>query len=400
MMELSEELVYDLLSHLMDSAYLQGHPLASLASAESGPKGEALRTLVMQLIEHLKPPSGTPTADPAWRPYLAIRLRFVELRSPYKVQEMLGLSERQVRREQSRGIAALTALLQERLATASEERTSEESEPGGALRQATQALNLSITSLPVLPLLNDIQHTVNPRLQASAATLTIQADDQLSVFADRVTLRQVLTRIINASVITVPAADLHLTAVHQDKSICFHFTVTARTGCPTPLPEEILTECNILAELNLGRIWQEVVGNELYVHCTFPAERPLLLLVIDDEEAAAKMLHRYVQAYSARVIGLADPAVAPITAARLRPDAIVLDVLMAGRDGWEVLQELRSQPDTQATPIIVCSVWNEPELALALGANVFLRKPITRAQFVQALHRVLPNGSAARFLAE
>ncbi|MGQ9553661.1 MAG: response regulator [Anaerolineae bacterium] len=397
---MSEELVYDLLSHLMDSAYLQGHPLTSLVLVEGGPRGEALRSLLVQLIERLRPPAGTPNYDPAWRPYLAIRLRFVELRSPYKVQEMLGLSERQVRREQSRGIAALTALLRERLAATPDEHIGDEEEPGSALRQATQALSLNISSLKVLPLLKDIQQTVRPRLEASAATLMVQADDQLSVFADRVTLRQVLTRIINASIITEPAADLHLTAVHQEESICFRFAVAERGGSPTPLPEEVLAECNVLAELNLGRVWQEVAGNELLVYCTFPAERPLLLLVIDDEEAATKMLRRYVQAYSARVIGLADPVVAPATAARLRPDAIVLDVLMAGRDGWEVLQELRSQLDTQAIPIIVCSVWNEPELALALGANVFLRKPITRAQFVQALRRVLPNGSAARFLAE
>ncbi len=84
-MQITEHLVYELLSHINDSAYLHGHPLASLAPAQGIQRGQALRQLLLELIELLKPPPGTAPDDPAWRPYQALHLRYVEQRSPYRV---------------------------------------------------------------------------------------------------------------------------------------------------------------------------------------------------------------------------------------------------------------------------------------------------------------------------
>jgi CheY-like chemotaxis protein len=60
-------------------------------------------------------------------------------------------------------------------------------------------------------------------------------------------------------------------------------------------------------------------------------------------------------------------------------------VMMPGMDGWEVLQRLRNHPDTQHIPVIICSVFNDPELAYALGASSFLSKPVRREDIIKAL---------------
>ena len=393
-MLVTEQSVYDLLSHLQDKTYLQGHPLAALASAEGPRRGGNLRQLLLDLIESLRPAPDIPTSDPAWRPYLALHLRYVELRSSVKVQEALGLSERQVRREQSRGIAALAMLLGEAL-SGSEAGEESQTLAQDALRQATQALRITPEALDVHAQLNEVAGLVTPRLARCGAALEIPAAQPVILYADRVTFRQVLVRLASALAAAQGPGAIQVDYHQRGKEVQITLRPTGAGAEPTPIPESTLQECNYLAELNLGRVWQDRPGGA--VSCVFPAEPPLLMLVIDDEETATRMLRRYVQGLNVRVIGVTDPDDAVDLVGELQPDAITLDVLMPGRDGWEVLQRLKSMPETSEVPVIVCSVWNEPELALALGAADFIRKPVTRSRLLQALSRALPPEAAARF---
>ena len=56
-------------------------------------------------------------------------------------------------------------------------------------------------------------------------------------------------------------------------------------------------------------------------------------------------------------------------------------------DGWALLSHLHENPTTHSVPIIVCSVIQQDELALALGAAICLTKPVWRSDFVRALDR-------------
>jgi CheY-like chemotaxis protein len=66
---------------------------------------------------------------------------------------------------------------------------------------------------------------------------------------------------------------------------------------------------------------------------------------------------------------------------------IVLDVMMPRIDGWEMLGRLRSNRATSHVPVIVCTIMAQEELALSLGAAGFLKKPVTRQDFLAALDR-------------
>jgi CheY-like chemotaxis protein len=71
---------------------------------------------------------------------------------------------------------------------------------------------------------------------------------------------------------------------------------------------------------------------------------------------------------------------------QLQPEVIILDVMMPGIDGWELLQRLKTLRETQLIPVIICSVINDPELAFALGASQYVPKPVTREALLRALH--------------
>lgn len=74
--------------------------------------------------------------------------------------------------------------------------------------------------------------------------------------------------------------------------------------------------------------------------------------------------------------------------AEMRPDVIVLDVLMPDLDGWELLGELRREARTREIPVIVCSVIGANGLADALGASAHLSKPVSQEEFLATLARV------------
>jgi len=71
------------------------------------------------------------------------------------------------------------------------------------------------------------------------------------------------------------------------------------------------------------------------------------------------------------------------------PDIILLDVMLPDVDGWDLLLDLHANPATRSIPIVVCSVITDEELALALGAVLYLRKPVWRGQLIDAFDRVL-----------
>jgi len=87
------------------------------------------------------------------------------------------------------------------------------------------------------------------------------------------------------------------------------------------------------------------------------------------------------------VIGV-DNALRALEAIQKRsPSLILLDLMLPGQDGWEILQTLKANAATAQIPVVVCSVLHEPGLAATLGADGYLRKPVTQEALLQELAR-------------
>jgi CheY-like chemotaxis protein len=74
-------------------------------------------------------------------------------------------------------------------------------------------------------------------------------------------------------------------------------------------------------------------------------------------------------------------------AAAERPDAILLDVLMPGMDGWETLRLLKQRPETRNIPVVILSVVDDRAFGLSLGAFDYLLKPVEISVLVDSLSR-------------
>jgi DNA-binding response OmpR family regulator len=114
--------------------------------------------------------------------------------------------------------------------------------------------------------------------------------------------------------------------------------------------------------------------------------RPLVL-IIEDEPSAARLLRTYAESIDVEVVLAYDGERGLVVAHDRSPDAIVLDVLLPGMDGWEVLRELKSDRATRDVPVIIVTVVDERSVGLALGADDYFVKPVDRAALIDRLSR-------------
>ncbi len=114
-----------------------------------------------------------------------------------------------------------------------------------------------------------------------------------------------------------------------------------------------------------------------------------IILAVDDDETVITILRRYLEKQGYIVFGLTDSARVMAEARRLKPYAITLDVLMPGKDGWEVIGDLQSEPETREIPVIVCSIKSDDvEKGFSMGASDYLIKPINEQDLLDALTRL------------
>ncbi len=102
------------------------------------------------------------------------------------------------------------------------------------------------------------------------------------------------------------------------------------------------------------------------------------VLVIDDEAAIRDLMQRYLAKEGFRVVAAAGGEEGLRLARELRPDAITLDVMMPGLDGWAVLTALKADPSVADIPVIMLTIIDDKNLGYALGAADYLTKPIER----------------------
>jgi PAS domain S-box-containing protein len=118
-----------------------------------------------------------------------------------------------------------------------------------------------------------------------------------------------------------------------------------------------------------------------------------IILAVDDDPQVISLYERYLQPQGYQVVALTDPTQVLERARKLKPYAITLDIMMPGRDGWTVLQELKKSAETREIPVVVCSILEEEEKGFSLGASDYLVKPILEEDLLKALNRLNADGS-------
>ena len=155
-----------------------------------------------------------------------------------------------------------------------------------------------------------------------------------------------------------------------------------------------LSICQRLVNMHGGQIGlQSQVGQGSTFYFTLPVQGPHpapggpggTVLTIDDDPQVLALYERYLQSGGWQVHALTDPSKAVQRAAEIKPDAITLDIMMPGIDGWQVLAALKHAPATRNIPVFICSIIEEQERGLSLGAEGYLVKPVLEEDLLRAL---------------
>ncbi len=109
------------------------------------------------------------------------------------------------------------------------------------------------------------------------------------------------------------------------------------------------------------------------------------ILIVDDEEVIRKFLKIHLSKLGYEVKEASNGEQAMEELGKDRFDLLICDILMPKKDGWQVLKEVRSNPETEDLPVIILTAKNEDSDMFEgynLGANYYMTKPFTKSQLL------------------
>jgi PAS domain S-box-containing protein len=133
------------------------------------------------------------------------------------------------------------------------------------------------------------------------------------------------------------------------------------------------------------------------------SEAPSTILIVDDAADVRETLAALLADQGYRLAFAADGPDSLVAAAALQPDAILLDVMMPGMDGFEVCRRLRSDPRLAEAPVIMITALDDRTSrleGLGVGADEFLTKPFDRAELLIRLATITRLSRYRRLLDE
>lgn len=111
----------------------------------------------------------------------------------------------------------------------------------------------------------------------------------------------------------------------------------------------------------------------------------LPVLVVEDNREALFIYDKYLKGTEFQVVPAQDVKEARRALQEFKPIAIVLDVLLQGEHSWQLLQDLKQNDATRQIPVLVVTVVENENKALAMGATAFHAKPIDRNWLLEQL---------------
>ncbi len=118
------------------------------------------------------------------------------------------------------------------------------------------------------------------------------------------------------------------------------------------------------------------------------------ILIVEDDPDGQLMVSHIVNYMNIPhdVVGDAEKAMQKLQATNRTYQAVIIDLALPGKDGWELLAEIRSNPDTETLTCIAVTAFHTSktrEEALRVGFNAYFSKPIDATSFARELETIL-----------
>jgi len=296
-------------------------------------------------------------------------------------------------------------------------------------------------------LFSALRGMLRPLLVGESVRLVFdEPEAPLELYNDEGKVSQILRNFISNAIKFTETGEVRVSAtLSQDRrSVCFTVTDTGIgisaehqetifeefTQIPSPLQAKVkgtglgLPLCRRLARLLGGEVsvtskvgMGSAFAATLPVHfdeagapSAVPVELPieaglLPVIIIDDEVELRHIMTKYLRDSRYQPFVARNLREARELLQRIRPHAIVLDIMLKGEDSWRWLSDLKSSPATANIPVIVVTTVEDERKARSLGADSYCIKPISAEQLLAELDSltarrvlVIDDDPAARYL--
>lgn len=292
-------------------------------------------------------------------------------------------------------------------------------------------VKINFEDMNVPELVNMVQKMISPLVEEKGLELNMEIASNIPkiICNDRNRIKQVLINLLSNSIKFTAKGRISLSCSLSETNDALLFTVndtgigikeenlgsifeefTQVETVKNAKPEGTglgLAISKKMIEMMGGRIWVESefgVGTRFYftipltsqsgkkaiIKDTFAPPDPdrKLILTIDDEEQSQVLLRTYLKNAGYEVIQAYNAREAMKAAVEYKPFAITLDIIMPGKDGWEIMEMLKDNPSTRDIPIICITALDNKDMGLSLGAIEYMVKPIDSELLIRELRRL------------
>lgn len=375
------EQVKEALENLYDFQALQENSLTrtfySQAVDARNIGAHQLRALLIEAIESLNPGQNVAAHSGTVRTYNLIYMHYVGRLTIQQAAWEIGLSLRQAYRDLRRGQELVSAVLWHRLSA-----EPANNQPDTSVKAELTRLSESASVIALQEMLESAMRPNQILAEKYNVAIEVEAPSEAIMLTTNLAMaQQILTHVLSQIIQQVHPACIHVQLL--DGNDFLHIQYPAH-------PWQNLNIEPIIQQMIEQVHWELSCcdSDEMQIIRLRSTQRRALILLVDDNEGLTHLLQRYLADDAYRVLPVPNTEDGLQMIQQLQPDAVILDVMMPGIDGWELLQRLRTKGETRRIPVIICSVINDPELAFALGASQYVPKPVTHEALRLALQEL------------
>lgn len=393
-LECAETELRKALACLHDPDFAPSELLRSLTGCRDAGDAQCARDAIRQALESLKPTPDMPPSARARRIYEVLSCRYLQALTQEATAERLGITARHLRREQREAVLVLARRLIER--------QDHRARSGGQARESTTGLpalreqvrqELAALEQSAPDSVADVGEAVRAavaleRTRTARLGISVTVADipeRLAVAAHPSMLRQVLVMALGLLATQAAGGAIAIQARREGNQAAL--TLRARPVAQGADPDTCLLSEMLAAQDGTLEVTHS--DDALSARIILPTADDVTVLVVDDNQDLVHFYRRYTAGTRYRIVHVPAGKNAMAAIETSSPGVIVLDVMLPDMDGWELLAHLYEHPTTRAIPVVVCSVIREEELALELGAVVYVPKPVHRGDLLAALDRAM-----------
>ena len=286
-------------------------------------------------------------------------------------------------------------------------------------------MEMAFEDINIVDIITSVMSTARGLVKDKSIELVTAIEDDLPiVYADPTRIRQILLNLLSNAAKFTDEGRISITARKQLSSTGqpeIYLSVSDTGIGIAPEDQEKLFEPFVQVDgsptratggtglgLSITRMLVELHNGEIHLDSSFgegstfyftlPLEEPsagelnpppnMTVLAIDDDHQVIKLYDHYLRETDFQILPLGDIANALVVAQETQPFMITLDIQLKDINGWQILETLKKDIETKHIPIVVCSIQDEIEKGLSMGADDYLVKPILAEDFLKTINRI------------